>query len=379
MSSAKYLGLTWDHPRGYNALAAAAREIAPPGLLQWDKQPLEGFESHPIADLAARYDLLVLDHPHIGEAVAQDCLLPLEDFFSMAELAHWKGATMGSTMASYHWQGRQWALPLDIATQVSAYRGQVVGLPPVTWDGVVALSRHMPVALSVAGPHAVLNFYSIAVSLGSAPGGEDLVEEETGLRALALLAELYHRTPLFSRSLNPIGLLEAMARDEGIAYVPLVYGYVNYAIAAPGRQAIRFTDAPAGTLGGRRGSVLGGTGIALTRRSRPDAELLEHLRWLMGIGAQCGFIPDHDGQPSLREAWQAPMANAQWGGFYRATSATTEGAWVRPRFDGYIAFQTEAAALIRAALEARQPESATLQQLRERWRQACQTARGPLF
>ena len=36
MSEARYLGLTWDHPRGYNALAAAAREIAPPGLLHWD-------------------------------------------------------------------------------------------------------------------------------------------------------------------------------------------------------------------------------------------------------------------------------------------------------------------------------------------------------
>ncbi len=65
--------LTWDHPRGYNALAAAARlqAFAGSGLsIAWDKQPLEGFESHPITDLCARYDLVVLDHPHVGEAVA---------------------------------------------------------------------------------------------------------------------------------------------------------------------------------------------------------------------------------------------------------------------------------------------------------------------
>lgn len=46
--------LTWDHPRGYNALAAAARlpEAAVSSLeILWDKQPLEGFESHQIADL----------------------------------------------------------------------------------------------------------------------------------------------------------------------------------------------------------------------------------------------------------------------------------------------------------------------------------------
>ena len=57
---ARFQGLTWDHPRGFNALAAAALEIAPRGLLRWVKQPLEGFESHPIADLAARFDLIVL-------------------------------------------------------------------------------------------------------------------------------------------------------------------------------------------------------------------------------------------------------------------------------------------------------------------------------
>jgi len=50
MSAAQYCGLTWDHPRGYNALAAAAE--ASGGLLHWDKQPLEGFESHPIGELA---------------------------------------------------------------------------------------------------------------------------------------------------------------------------------------------------------------------------------------------------------------------------------------------------------------------------------------
>jgi hypothetical protein len=37
MSAAQYCGLTWDRPRGYNALAAAPE--ASGGLLHWDKQP----------------------------------------------------------------------------------------------------------------------------------------------------------------------------------------------------------------------------------------------------------------------------------------------------------------------------------------------------
>mgnify|MGYP004180305107 CR=1 FL=1 len=56
-------GLTWDHPRGFNALDAASRDTNVPGsgTIAWDVQPLEGFESAPIADLCARYDLVVLD------------------------------------------------------------------------------------------------------------------------------------------------------------------------------------------------------------------------------------------------------------------------------------------------------------------------------
>jgi hypothetical protein len=64
-------GITWDHPRGYAALTelerldanADARYGAVPAPLAWDRQPLAGFESQPIADLAGRYDLLVIDHP----------------------------------------------------------------------------------------------------------------------------------------------------------------------------------------------------------------------------------------------------------------------------------------------------------------------------
>ena len=85
-----YIGLTWDHPRGYNALAETARCVnadrAAP-LITWGRQPLGGFESAPITDLTARYDLAVLDHPHIGEEVAERSLIPLEDLFSAEQLA----------------------------------------------------------------------------------------------------------------------------------------------------------------------------------------------------------------------------------------------------------------------------------------------------
>lgn len=373
---AAHRGLTWDHPRGFNALAASA-QISSARIVQWDKQPLEGFESHPIANLAADYDLLVLDHPHLGEAVASRCLVPLEHLFTPGEMAAWGEATVGRAMASYRWQDRHWALPLDVATQVSA------GLPgrlkrwPATWDDVVRLAERVPVALSIAGPHAILTFFSLCLALGHTPGGEGLVDTNTGREAFAILQRIRARIPFGSDALNPIGLLQAMAVDDNIAFVPLVYGYVNYASPVPYRRALTFGEAP--TAGhGRRGSVLGGTGIAITSRATPSPALLDYLRWLMSASAQRVFVPRHDGQPSARDAWCDTMVNEASGQFYRATIETTEEAWVRPRFDGYIAFQTAAAGIVRRVLTNDCSTEHALADLRRDWRAARIACRGPL-
>ena len=368
---ASYLGLTWDHPRGFNALAAAAAGVDPAVLtIDWSKQPLEGFESHPIDDLAARFDVVVIDHPHVGEAVAKECFVPLEDLFSEAEIAGWARATIGPCLSSYRYAGRHWALPLDAATQVMACLPERLEAEiPRTWAEVAELAARRPVALSLAGPHAVLSFMSLCVALGEPPASRDpgvFVSAVTGTSALDVLARLAAATPAWTRSLNPIGLLEAMARGEDLALAPLVYGYVNYAAPAdPGRRKVHFADAPVVEGQGLPGSTLGGTGIAVSRRAKVTPALTDHLRWLMSSNAQAGFIPAHDGQPSRRDAWADDAVNAAWGGFYRETAATLEAAWVRPRFDGYIPFQTKASAILRKALDEGAPAAATLARLQD--------------
>ncbi len=362
-------GLTWDHPRGYAALAAAAERAAAKerAVVAWSKQPLEGFESHPVAALAARFDLLVLDHPHMGEAVDADCLVPLEALFAADEIAAWSERTVGPAMASYDWEGRHYALPLDVATQVMAYRPDLADGPPATFDDVLRLSEKAPVAVSVSGPHAICSFFSICVSLGEEPGGEELIGDSVATEALAILSRLSSAAPAGTEVLNPIRLLEAMATSDAIALVPLVYGYVNYARLTTGRHRVAFADAPLGRAGGRHGSVLGGTGIAITKRAKPDAALLDHLRWLMSEATQAGFIPDHEGQPSARAAWTSEKVNRDGGDFYRATLATVEEAWVRPRHNGYIAFQAAGAAILRETILDGAPPSATIAKLRDAW------------
>ena len=353
MSKGEYRGLTWDHPRGFNALDAAAKATPELGL-SWDKHSLEGFETHPIADLCEQYDLVVLDHPHIGEAVAGDCLRPLEDIFTPEEIVAWERDCIGPSLKSYQFAGKHWALPLDAATQVMACRPGIV--TPRTWDEVLAFDGH--VALSLAGPHAALSFQSICAALGERPAMKDpdlFISEAVGLYALDIMQRLTDKSPLSVRDKNPIGILQHMGDHEDVALCPLIYGYVNYA------NNLTFANAPRSA--GGIGSTLGGTGIGISKRCEIKPALLDHLRWLMSPQAQCSFIPDHDGQPSLRVAWGDAVVNARWGDFYRNTYQTLEAAYVRPRHNGAIAFQTAASEAIRDTLYNQRPHDQLLTQL----------------
>lgn len=372
-----YRGLTWDHPRGYVALERAAQQARAKGLeLHWERQPLEGFESHPIEELAERYDLIVLDHPHIGDAVAGGCLQPLASLFDAASLQAWQTQSIGRAFDSYRYAGAQWALPLDAATQVAVARAdRLDGPQPRQWDEVLQLARRQPVCLSLAGPHAALTLFSMAAAQGDAPAASDPGRLFAGAGATAaweLLSELHGLAFQGWSALNPIRMLDAMSRTPEAVYCPLVYGYVNYAVAGEGRQALQFGNVPAGPEG-RLGSTLGGTGLAVSRRATVDDALRAHLAALMSPALQRDFIPFADGQPSAREAWADARVNTAWNGFYAQTQATLEQAIVRPRHPGYIPFQTEASALVRAALAERQaaaPALAALQDLYARCRPA---------
>ncbi|WP_421875809.1 hypothetical protein [Mycolicibacterium wolinskyi] len=344
-----YRGLTWDHPRGVDALRRAVREDAAPRCeIVWDTQSLEGFESAPICDNAARYDLLVLDHPHLGEALRCGALLPLEEVFNSAELDDWKRGTVGDSFASYQMDDRSWALPLDAATQVSVAADPAIDIP-TTWTDAVELARDVDTVLPTSGPHLFLTLCSIALANGEEPGRHDefLTAEAIAEGLQTITAFIDQRLPP-PRVHNPIVVLEQMSQPGGPVYCPLVYGYVNYAQAGLPRPLL-FADAPKGRSG-RRGSVLGGTGIAISSRCRPDDDLVQHLRWLLDDSTQSTFIPEHAGQPSALAAWRNPLVDKASSGFYSRTADTIGQAWIRPRFDGAISFQRRAAECVREAV-----------------------------
>ena len=359
---ALYNGLTWDHPRGFDPLDAAAQNLESRGAeirVRWHKQKLEGFESHPIADLANLYDLVIIDHPCLGEVAAEECFIPIDDLFGKEESDLWCQSSVGPSWSSYHYAGKQWALPLDAATQVCVVKPEIIqkDLWPQTWDDVLRLCDHYPVSLSLAGPHALLSFFSICAGIAgeeSQPEPDGIFAEAICLQGYEILAALYAKTVKTHVDSNPIALLDAMASSSQIALCPLVYGYVNYASQSKTAvcEPLAFINAPRLSERLKPRSTVGGTGLAVSRKTTVTPPLLDHIRYLMSSAYQVDFSPGHGGQPSSGQAWEDPAVNARANGFYRDTFATMSHAWVRPRYKGYVEFQAEGSAYLRDALSA---------------------------
>src|SRR5690606_9265442 len=94
---------------------------------------------------AERYDLLVIDHPHMGTVNETGCLVNLEEYISVEDLAMFSKQSVGPSFQSYHYKNSLWALPVDAACQAAAYRPDLLEaeMLPGTWDGVVNLAERL--------------------------------------------------------------------------------------------------------------------------------------------------------------------------------------------------------------------------------------------
>lgn len=354
-------GMTWSHSRGYDPMVACSRlwrektgvEVA------WEKRSLQDFESFPVEELARRYDLIVIDHPHVGQITRENCLVPLDRPDRTAELADLGRRSVGPSFESYRFAGHLWALPIDAATQVQAWRSDRISRPLARWDEVMELARSGRVACPFRPPHSLMTFYTLAANLGQACASEGpgpLIGAEHGERVFDLVRALAAVIDPSCHSMDPIDVYERMARaDSPIACVPLTYGYVNYALAGFRPARIAFADIPSAGTSGTVGSALGGTGIAVSARSGAVDAAVDFAFWIASADVQRGPYAAAGGQPGNAAAWEDEAVNAPAGGFYLHTRATLEGAWVRPRHDGYMDFQQRAAARIVEALEGKVP------------------------
>jgi multiple sugar transport system substrate-binding protein len=168
--------------------------------------------------------------------------------------------------------------------------------------------------------------------------------------------------------LDPIAVSERLAQPDAAEHcAPYIYGYVSY--ARPGFRAVPlgFADIPVAGEQGSVGSTLGGTGVAVSAFCAAPEAAVTFAFWVAGADVQRGPYSDAGGQPANAIAWADDAVNAAAGDFFRATTATLDGAWVRPRHDGYMAFQQTAAERINAGLQAGDAAAVVVTDLNRRY------------
>jgi len=361
-------GMTWSHPRGYDPMVACSRlfEEQTGVAVHWEKRSLQDFETYPVEELARAYDLIVIDHPHVGQITNEKCLLPLDVSGREEERKALEDGSVGASYPSYLWQGHQWAFPIDAATQVQAFRPDQLAQAAATWEEVIALARDGRVLLPLRPPHTLMTFYTLSANRGhpcrTQPG--QLIDPEAGAETVEMMREISTLIDPACFEMDPIAVFEQMAAaDSRIVCVPLIYGYVSYSMPGFRDRLIKFADIPVAGHLGPVGSALGGTGIAVSAFSGNPKEAIDFAYWVAAAGVQRGLYASAGGQPGHAAAWEDDAVNLATADFYRGTRATLEGAWVRPRHDGYMAFQQQGSDRLNAGLKSGESAAAIVADL----------------
>ena len=342
----KLKGITWDHARGYDPLIASSELYYKEKGIQvdWQKRSLTNFGDQSLEALSKQFDLIIMDHPHVGVAEASQCLMPLNDLVPANILNELKISSAGPSFESYHYHEKQWALPIDAAMQCASYRADLMvnDSLPNTWEEVFALaktlaSKKLYIGMALCPTDCLCSFLSLTAQFGSPirENNELLVEPSIGLKALTMLrtmCDVFHPKAL---DWNPIALYDYMAEQNDIAYSPLAFCYTNYSRAGFRKNILKYHTAPE-----INNAVLGGAGIAITSSCSNVQEAAHYAAWISSDVVQSTIYVNTQGQPGNKIAWENKEANTITSDFFTNTMPSLTNAYLRPRYQGWPKFQT---------------------------------------
>lgn len=351
-------GITWDHARGYDSVMAVARKYRErTGVaVHWDVRSLQAFADHPLPDLLGRYDLLVVDHPHIAAVASAGLVLELGDTVE----------AIGASQRSYTYQGRQYGYAIDAAAQVSAHRPDQLTDPPTSWPDMLELAR----TGRVRWPAAPIDAYSTLLTLAAASGTPALREPGVFLPAdqlspvLAMMHELAALVPAGDLDHNPIQVAEILCGENPWCYSPLLFGYTNYSRVGYRSARLAYRDMPT-HHGSVRGALLGGAGVVVSAATAHPGAARQLASFLADEQVQRGVYFDGGGQPAHCAAWADPVLDAATLGFFSGTRETLDGAYVRPRHPRYVQFQDLVSPRVTAALRGESTDAGLIEGLND--------------
>jgi multiple sugar transport system substrate-binding protein len=285
-------GMTWKHDRGLAPLLATAHrycEHHPEIAIEWEARSLQEFGEGAVRVLADQYDLVIIDHPFMGQIARERCFLPLDEHFAPDQLEQLKRDSVGQSYLSYYFEGHQWALPIDAAAQVAGYRADLLRgnrfTVPRTWEDALSLAKFRRgfVTPALSPLDSLMCFFTLCANLGEAPFSthEQVVSGNVGQQALECLRALAENAADGALSANPIAIWERMSSSDEIAYCPLAFGYSNYARNGYRSKLLSFAAIPSSGRGAI-GATLGGAGVSISQSCQHREVALDYAFWIVG-------------------------------------------------------------------------------------------------
>jgi multiple sugar transport system substrate-binding protein len=347
-------GIAWDHRRCWGPLDASVeryRRLANEDV-RWDRRTLYSFGEGDLGTYVDDYDLVIYDHPFVGDAGKNGWILDLNPFLSATQKARFATDEVGASWKSYAYSGGVWGLPVDTAAQTAAWRSDLLekaglAVPKSLDDLLVFATAARAHGLWIGWPAVptdlMCTLVSLAASIGLSPGHADgdflsAADAEVVVGHLKALAKIAHPE---SREWNPIRCLNHMASGDDVAYAPYLFNYVNYSSDSTAR-AITFGAAPVVAKGLPARTLLGGAGIGISAKSKNPKVAFDYAMWLCSPEYQSGDYVKFGGQPGSRAAWTSDTCNAMTGNFFKNTLPVMDAAYLRPTHPGFVPFFHEA-------------------------------------
>ena len=337
--------MTWDHPRGYDPMIASSESFTKKHnnsiSITWDKRPLQAFADRPIEQMTGQYDLIVIDYPHVGEVSANGLLDNFDKSEYTDQLSKLFQESVGQSHKSYFVDNHQWALAIDAATQVAVYRKDLIDFLPSSWNDLIELTKNRKVFWPLKPVHAISSFYSICNNIGKPfqVNSKDFVSKKEAIITLEMMKEVVKYLSKECLQMDPIQTCEYMSENNDIFYCPYIYGFSNYSRNGFKKNVLFFSNVMDLEGNGPIGTQLGGTGIAVSNASTFKKEAFQYALWVASAECQKDIYYKNGGQPGNAIAWEDKIINEETNNFFYNTRATLEGAWVRPKYNGYMKFQ----------------------------------------
>ena len=366
-------GMTWDHSRGYDPMIATSKIFAEKHnneiSIHWDKRSLQAFADRPIEQMVEEYDLMVIDYPHVGEVSAKGLLQMFDVDGYQHKLNLLDKQSVGLSHQSYNIDGHQWALAIDAATQVCCFRQDLISSLPNSWNDLIDLAKENRVIWPLKPVHAISSFYSIYNNIAEEfnPNDKNYIQKELGVQTLLMMKQISKYLLDECFTMDPIKTAEILSETEDFFYSPYTYGFSNYSRKAYRKNIISYGNVIDLSNKGPSGTHLGGTGIAISKKSKHKDLALEYSFWIAGSDCQQTTFYTSGGQPGNSDAWENYNINLETNNFFKNTRSTLDKAWVRPRHNGYMKFQDESGNIINEYLQSNMSEAKVIDKLTSKY------------